>query len=258
MTRYEFDAWANDKVLGFGDSLWHEVTVEMSPDCKPTISCSGRFSLDDVSDLRHDLETYERYSKMYARGIKKVIFNPPATIVFWNDGSKTVVKATNELFDWEKGLAMAYVKKMCGNKGNYYNIFRKHAEDGEIAEMADRERHEEIVEEMSNPIGGFQNLFKETVITAFYNAFRTKDKNLENTVSSRNIAAEIVEEFESLLDKHDIDIPDEDRGDNPNNGARLYGVTYADLLNSIEDILYSALVVVKNNPKLEIVKGVMY
>ena len=25
-------------------------------------------------------------------GIKKVIFNPPATIVFWEDGSKTVVK----------------------------------------------------------------------------------------------------------------------------------------------------------------------
>ena len=44
--------------------------------------------------------------------IKKVIFNPPATIVFWTDGTKTVVKAHDEPFDQEKGIAMALVKKM--------------------------------------------------------------------------------------------------------------------------------------------------
>lgn len=57
--------------------------------------------------------------------IEKVIFNPPATIVFWTDNTKTVVKAENEDFDPEKGLAMAICKKVLGNKGNYYNIFRK-------------------------------------------------------------------------------------------------------------------------------------
>lgn len=57
--------------------------------------------------------------------IKKVIFNDPATIVFWYDGSKTVVKAENEMFDPEKGLAMAICKKILGNQGNYYDIFRK-------------------------------------------------------------------------------------------------------------------------------------
>ena len=40
-----------------------------------------------------------------------VIFNDPATIVFWSDGTKTVVKAHNEPFNPEKGLAMAIVKK---------------------------------------------------------------------------------------------------------------------------------------------------
>ena len=59
-------------------------------------------------------------------GIKKVIFNDPATIVLWNDGTKTVVKATGETFDKEKGLAMAICKRMMSNKGNYYNIFRKY------------------------------------------------------------------------------------------------------------------------------------
>ena len=56
---------------------------------------------------------------------KKVIFNDPATIVYWKDGTKTVVKAEDEPFDPEKGLAMAIAKKYLGNKGNYYDIFRK-------------------------------------------------------------------------------------------------------------------------------------
>lgn len=45
----------------------------------------------------------------------------PATIVFWADGTKTVVKALYEKFDPEKGLAMAIAKKALGNRGNYFN-----------------------------------------------------------------------------------------------------------------------------------------
>lgn len=56
--------------------------------------------------------------------VRKIIFNPPATIVFWNDGAhtKTVVKAHNEPFDPEKGLAMAYLKYRLGNKGSYNTV----------------------------------------------------------------------------------------------------------------------------------------
>lgn len=58
--------------------------------------------------------------------IKKVIFNAPATIVFWGDGSKTIVKCQpGDTFSPETGLAMAIAKKVYGNKGNYNNIFRK-------------------------------------------------------------------------------------------------------------------------------------
>lgn len=44
-------------------------------------------------------------------GVERVIFNPPATIVFWKDGTKTVVKCQED-DDWdeEKALAMAIVK----------------------------------------------------------------------------------------------------------------------------------------------------
>lgn len=53
--------------------------------------------------------------------IKDVIFAPPATIVYWSDGSKTVVKCSEkDVFDPEKGLAMAIVKRCGGNKGSYY------------------------------------------------------------------------------------------------------------------------------------------
>lgn len=58
--------------------------------------------------------------------IEKVIFNDPATIVFWKDGTKTVVKCgEHDIFDPEKGLAMAIAKKALGNEGNYYNAIKK-------------------------------------------------------------------------------------------------------------------------------------
>lgn len=58
--------------------------------------------------------------------ITKVIFNDPATIVFWSDNTKTVVECGDyDIFDEEKGLAMAICKKAMGNKGNYYEEFKK-------------------------------------------------------------------------------------------------------------------------------------
>lgn len=58
--------------------------------------------------------------------IHKVIFNGPATIVLWSDDTKTVVKCgDHDIFDQEKGLAIAIVKKAMGNRGNYYEIFKK-------------------------------------------------------------------------------------------------------------------------------------
>lgn len=60
--------------------------------------------------------------------IENVIFNDPATIVFWADGTKTVVKCQRQdgdTYSKETGLAMAIVKKACGNKSNYNNIFAR-------------------------------------------------------------------------------------------------------------------------------------
>ena len=57
--------------------------------------------------------------------VKEVIFNDPATIVFWSDNTKTVVKCqAGEKFDKEKGLALCYMKKTLGNTGNYYTTMK--------------------------------------------------------------------------------------------------------------------------------------
>jgi len=49
---------------------------------------------------------------------ERIIFqNNHATIVYWNDGTKTVVKTTNDdKFDPEVGFAMALVKRIYGNR----------------------------------------------------------------------------------------------------------------------------------------------
>lgn len=56
--------------------------------------------------------------------IKQVIFNNPATIIMWKDGTKTIVKIHNEGFDEEKGFAMAYLKKVFGGRSKYMKYIK--------------------------------------------------------------------------------------------------------------------------------------
>lgn len=75
--------------------------------------------------------------------IRKVIFNDPATVVLWSDGTKTVVKCGPEdTFDMEKGLAMAIVKKMAGNDNRFHKVFKQYTkkkkkEPGFIGSISD-------------------------------------------------------------------------------------------------------------------------
>lgn len=87
-----------------------------------------KISLEEY-DLRMVKKSKEEEIKnMNKNMIKKVIFSGDRTVVIWNDGDKTIVKASNEAFDKEKGLAMAIAKKALGtnkNKSNYYDVFKK-------------------------------------------------------------------------------------------------------------------------------------
>ena len=52
-------------------------------------------------------------------------------------------------------------------------------------------------------------------------------------IYTKEVATEIIDTFENLLDEHNITIPDEDRtGDDGE--ARIYGMTFAKLLDKVE------------------------
>lgn len=81
--------------------------------------------------------TYPNTTKFYPNDnylnsitIKNVRFSPPATIVFWSDNTKTVVKAQNgEPFDAEKGLMACIIKRITGNTGRYNELFKKYIKE---------------------------------------------------------------------------------------------------------------------------------
>ena len=86
----------------------------------------NKYCYNDVMAARDFLNSIYGMSSSHIPEIKNVIFNDPATIVFWEDGTKTVVKCQDcDGFDPEKGLAMAIAKKAYGNKGNYCNKLKK-------------------------------------------------------------------------------------------------------------------------------------
>lgn len=72
----------------------------------------------------YGLFTPVKKEKTLSMTIEKVIFNPPATIIIWDDNTKTVVKAQeDEPYDPEKGMAMCIAKHIYGDCGSYYNVF---------------------------------------------------------------------------------------------------------------------------------------
>ena len=58
--------------------------------------------------------------------IKNVYFNPPATVVLWDDGTKTVVKCQDsDTYSKETGLSLCIAKKAMGNNSKFNEVFKK-------------------------------------------------------------------------------------------------------------------------------------
>lgn len=82
------------------------------------------------------------YGRKMLPNISKVIFNPPATVVMWGDGAKTVVKAKTsgkkkdqDKFSEEIGLAMAIAKRYFGSR----SAFLKAVENAKRPNVADEQ-----------------------------------------------------------------------------------------------------------------------
>lgn len=99
--------------------------------------------------------------------IDRVIFNPPATIVLWDDGTKTVVKCSeDDEWDEEKGLALAILKKVMGNDNTYHKIFKKYIPK-EPMKIVDLKMFssKELNSRVQEVIGEFTKWTKENVKT---------------------------------------------------------------------------------------------
>lgn len=81
-------------------------------------SCSPECVTYKLSD-----DSYKKYKLPGAFNnrtvISRVLFNKPATIVFWNDGTKTITKCSkDDTYSKEAGLAICCLKKAFGKKAN--------------------------------------------------------------------------------------------------------------------------------------------
>lgn len=109
------DGWK--RVGDLGDVMTVEQTNQLT-----NTDTTNPFYFGGNSGFTINLETI--FGKNNNVRVKKVIFNHPATIVFFEDGTKVVVKTKfGEVFDYEKGLAMAICKKALGDA--YRSTFKK-------------------------------------------------------------------------------------------------------------------------------------
>jgi hypothetical protein len=116
------------------------------------------YSYNEVQgEVNRMLFRYSNVTKREGSKIKNVIFNEPATIVFWSDGTKTVVKCgENDIYDPEKGLAMAVAKKFLGtnkSKSNYLDEFKK---------WLPKEEEESEQEKLIDVWDAFANIVKDS------------------------------------------------------------------------------------------------
>ena len=131
--------------------------------------------------------------------IKDVIFNPPATIILWMDGTKTIVKDQGEVFyDPEKGMAMAVAKKAFGNQGNYYNQIKKYID------IWEKKQEAESTSSYANTVLGdliekFRNSLAKTNYNTVINTKRTKI-DTEIVFEHRNDALVALSNLKDIFD----------------------------------------------------------
>ena len=98
--------------------------------------------IDAMTYCYNDILTTMKYADSVKQGnpnqlinlnlrISKVIFHDPATIIYWSDNTRTVVKCSkDDIYDPEKGMAMAICKKILGYR--FKEIFKEYLPEEEI------------------------------------------------------------------------------------------------------------------------------
>ena len=94
------------------------------------ITNDNGYTYGDTGYYRDVIEFLSRWYKFERVNnnsvVSRVIFNNPATIILWADGTKTIAKTHgDDAFDPEKGFAVACAKKLLGNGDSFRMEFAK-------------------------------------------------------------------------------------------------------------------------------------
>lgn len=137
----------NDNAFMYGQVKW----------CKPDelftyATSSSSFSLSNLSFKLKPSKISVNFDSL----IEKVIFNGPATIIIWKDGTKTVVKCMDgDDYDREKGFMMAIIEYLLGGtKGDVKRFFKKHIPEEESV-LIGSEDIKDVISSMMNSVLSF-------------------------------------------------------------------------------------------------------
>ncbi len=122
----------------FGNRTWVKMDdiyasfpngATIGPDTKYSVRFP-KISTEAVNYMIRDEKVVKTTMLEWKMTPRKVIFNGPATVVMWEDGTKTVVKKTDgDVDDREKAIMFAIIKKACGSRGNMNRYLNKFKED---------------------------------------------------------------------------------------------------------------------------------
>ena len=112
-----------------------DITPKISTNAPFSININADIDLPDLSGLPRSSSLFDYIEEALNRAFDpemfgksntftKVIYNGPATIILWNDGTKTVVKCKEgDPYSHEAGFALAVLKRLTGN--NFHRCLRK-------------------------------------------------------------------------------------------------------------------------------------
>ena len=107
--------------------LIRDLEANISTDAPFSISINADIDLPDLSGLSRSYSLYHYVEEALNRAFDpevfgksntftKVIYNGPATIILWDDGTKTVVKCKEgDPYSHEAGFALAFLKRLTGD-----------------------------------------------------------------------------------------------------------------------------------------------
>lgn len=120
--------------------------------CNYVTDCSSEVKNWNIEEIKQMIKEEE---EMKVITLDHVIFDGPATIVFWSDGTKTIVKCMDgDAYAYDVGIAMATLKKIFGDQyGAYRHDVRNAIKEAEARKMRREKKESKGETTMDDAIG---------------------------------------------------------------------------------------------------------